>query len=391
MTYILLQRNICACTSQLQDLVDLETSNNCSMTCEGNSHESCGGYNEVNAYQVLENCVAGRENVVTSKHFLGCFAPASNWTKDLQLRGTRDTKSCILVCEHQMLPMAVVDHLHKCWCGYMTDRFNQTHRIMSAGDCGEKHLSSVYHTIHGDNRCQPTRFLNISETRFKVGLLSMPGAGNTWVRYMLDKTTGVYTGSHYRDKALFKSGLLGELQPKGVAIVKDHIFERKNVYDYNSAVILIRNPYDAWIAEFNRKMSNSHVGSVNKARYYNKGFKNRFVNGSRSSLWVNMIDEVIKSKKRFYVVFYEDLKTNAITELRKIVGFLATPGLKSDDLETRLHCLSLQINGQNKRNSDSEDFDPFDDDMKMLVNSQIRFVRELLRNNSDVELPVYER
>lgn len=48
-----------------------------------------------------------------------------------------------------------------------------------------------------------------------VGLVSSPGSGNTWLRYLLEQATGVYTGSIYCDhslKALFSGEHVGMLQ-----------------------------------------------------------------------------------------------------------------------------------------------------------------------------------
>lgn len=40
-----------------------------------------------------------------------------------------------------------------------------------------------------------------------VGLVSFPGSGNSWVRYLLQQSTGIFTGSVYIDGELRKNGL----------------------------------------------------------------------------------------------------------------------------------------------------------------------------------------
>ena len=39
-----------------------------------------------------------------------------------------------------------------------------------------------------------------------VALASFPGSGNTWVRYLIERATGFYTGSSYNDGDLYKEG-----------------------------------------------------------------------------------------------------------------------------------------------------------------------------------------
>ena len=41
-----------------------------------------------------------------------------------------------------------------------------------------------------------------------VLLTSVPSSGNTWLRYLLEKASGFFTGSIYKDKPVFEKGLL---------------------------------------------------------------------------------------------------------------------------------------------------------------------------------------
>jgi len=45
-----------------------------------------------------------------------------------------------------------------------------------------------------------------SDPRPVVGLVSYPGSGNTWTRYLLEGATGIFTGSLYNDIHLKKEG-----------------------------------------------------------------------------------------------------------------------------------------------------------------------------------------
>ena len=56
-----------------------------------------------------------------------------------------------------------------------------------------------------------------------VGIVSFPGSGNTWVRYLLQQMTGILTGSVYEDGDLRRNGFKGETHRSGkVLVVKTH-------------------------------------------------------------------------------------------------------------------------------------------------------------------------
>ena len=103
-------------------------------------------------------------------------------------------------------------------------------------------------------------------SRLPVGLVSVPGSGNTWVRELLETVTGICTGSIYCDHPLRNAGMIGEYVKTGrVLVVKTHTSdyqwhqeeltpENRNEEDalYGSAILLIRNPFKAFVAEWNR-------------------------------------------------------------------------------------------------------------------------------------------
>ena len=101
--------------------------------------------------------------------------------------------------------------------------------------------------------------------RAPVALSSPPGSGNTWLRGLLERATGVCTGYHLCDTEMRARGFLGEKIVSGkVLVVKTHssipqwVGERVRVSwegSYGSAVLLIRNPVQAVIAEWNRIMT----------------------------------------------------------------------------------------------------------------------------------------
>ena len=115
-------------------------------------------------------------------------------------------------------------------------------------------------------------------SRQPVALASPEGSGNTWVRALLEKATGICTGFCCCDRQLRVIGFVGETVMSGkVLVVKTHIGfpqwigNRKKLSwegSYGSAVFLIRNPTKALIAEWNRRMTN-------KAKFKQTGVVNR--------------------------------------------------------------------------------------------------------------------
>jgi len=147
-------------------------------------------------------------------------------------------------------------------------------------------------------RCQ---FVNARGRRV-VALVSLPGSGNTWVRGLLERATGVCTGSIYCDKTLRAEGFCGEgLRSGALLVVKTHDSslqwkgERYKTVKtdrpfFDAAIFLIRSPFRAAIAEWNREVSNlfarnqngsSHVKYVDKPQFFGKSIATRWCSGYR--------------------------------------------------------------------------------------------------------------
>lgn len=60
-------------------------------------------------------------------------------------------------------------------------------------------------TVLPDSRCKERMFLPQRSSSL-VALSSFPGAGNTWVRHLIELVTGYYTGSFYFDGTLYNRG-----------------------------------------------------------------------------------------------------------------------------------------------------------------------------------------
>ena len=128
----------------------------------------------------------------------------------------------------------------------------------------------------------------INSTKSPIALASFPGSGNTWVRGLLQDITGICTGGIYCDPTLRRSEYPGECIRSGVVlVVKTHqtaprwtgvyydksapfkYFKKlEHIPVYSSAIFLVRNPFDALIAEWHRRQrvnsSDNHVESIGR-------------------------------------------------------------------------------------------------------------------------------
>ena len=124
-----------------------------------------------------------------------------------------------------------------------------------------------------------------------VALVSLPGSGNTWVRGLLQKVTGLCTGSIYCDKSLRAEGFCGEGIRTSVSIVvktHDTVIQWAGVkYStlinrpvYDAAIFVVRDPYKAAVAEWNREKSRKfaanqtgsmHVKYISYPELFGKG------------------------------------------------------------------------------------------------------------------------
>ena len=127
--------------------------------------------------------------------------------------------------------------------------------------------------LHIPKHYQTCKQMSFQEHGQVVGLVSFPGSGNSWVRQLLETSTGVYTGSVYCDHAYIEAGMIGEgVRSRNVIAVKSH--SCMNNFGYSKRIYVVRNPFNAIFANFNRKAkrrfqnsSSSHVAEFNEAQF----------------------------------------------------------------------------------------------------------------------------
>lgn len=128
-------------------------------------------------------------------------------------------------------------------------------------------------------------------------LFSFPGSGNTWVRLLIEYSTGILTGSLYDDLKLV--GVLpGEMQcsahesaikahptyhnikdlRKGEIITgTKHKCKKGDVESFQRVAVILRDPYDAIWSEYEREFSESHTGGILRKKFSSKDFEKKAI------------------------------------------------------------------------------------------------------------------
>ncbi|XP_008629358.1 PREDICTED: WSC domain-containing protein 1 [Corvus brachyrhynchos] len=345
----------------------------CNSECKGEKGSVCGGVNRLSVYRV-EELRAGarrRRNVI----YRGCFRAPENLTDTFPaslIQPNLTVEMCSEFCSKKEFPLAVIRGQEGLRCS----------GTRNASSTAEGNYCLVYQTPVQDTRCTDRKFLSTKSKVF-VALSSFPGAGNTWARHLIEHATGYYTGSYYFDGALYNKGFKGEKdhwRSRRTICVKTHESGKTEIEMFDSAILLIRNPYKSLMAEFNRKYA-GHLGYATDRNWKSKEWPD-FVN-SYASWWASHVLEWLKYGKRLLIVHYEDLKQSLIPKLKEMVEFLNVTVT-----EDRLLCVENNRDGNFKRSgAKQKNFEPFTQEMKDLINRYILTVDEALRGRNFSGLP----
>ncbi|TRY81811.1 hypothetical protein DNTS_001889 [Danionella cerebrum] len=330
----------------------------CNLDCKGEKGSICGGVSRLSIYKVEE--AHPDRNV----RYRGCFRKPDNMTA--------------VSLAHTIQP-----NLTSQWCiQNCMDQLCAEENSSLATQNSLQLFLRVYQTPVQDSRCTEKRFLP-EKSNFLVALSSFPGAGNTWVRHLIELATGFYTGSYYFDGTLYNRGFKGEKDywKSGRTIcVKTHESGQRDVEMYDSAILLIRNPYRSLMAEFNRKCA-GHLGYASDQHWKSKEWP-EFV-GSYASWWASHVLDWLRYGKKLLVVHYEEIQESLVPTLRSITSFL-----NLTVSEERLLCAECNKDGHFKRSgSPRPSFDPFSPEMKQLIDGYIRTVDQTLRARNHSGLP----
>ncbi|KAK9412462.1 WSC domain-containing protein 1 [Crotalus adamanteus] len=382
----------CYCGNQLP--VNIAKQEECNNECKGEKGTICGGINRLSVYQVEESGAGPkrRQNII----YQGCFKVPENLTNILPaslIHSNLTVEMCSEFCSQKEFPLAVIRR-PQCHCGFATINFplhNSSDRSFcsSLEDVNNRAEVSnaedhrfVYQTPVQDTRCIDRNFLP-TKSKALVALSSFPGAGNTWLRHLIEHATGVYTGSYYFDGTLYNKGFKGEKdhwRSRRTICVKTHESGRKEIEMFDAAILLIRNPYKSLVAEFNRKCA-GHLGYATDQNWKSKEWPD-FVN-SYASWWASHVLDWLKYGKRLLVVHYEDLEEALLPKLREMVDFLNITVTYD-----RLLCVENNRDGNFKRSgAKQKEFEPFTKEMKEVIDQLIVIVDKALRERNFTGLP----
>ncbi|NXS58579.1 WSCD2 protein, partial [Brachypteracias leptosomus] len=371
----------------------------CNMECKGERSNTCGGVNRLSIYRLELAQESARR--YGSAIFRGCFHQPDNVSIALpvsQVMLNMSVDKCVDFCTEKEYPLSALAGT-SCLCGFPTTLFTLHEREdeqlcaqRCAGEefesCGTEEYLLVYQTQVQDNRCMDRRFL---PTRAKqlVALASFPGAGNTWARHLIELATGFYTGSYYFDGSLYNKGFKGERDHwrSGRTIcIKTHESGQKEIESFDSAILLIRNPYKALMAEFNRKYG-GHIGFASHAHWKGKEWPEFVAN--YAPWWATHTLDWLRYGKKVLVVHFEDLKRDLFVQLQRMVGLLGISACQD-----RLLCVEGQKDGNFKRSGLRKlEYDPYTPEMRKMISGYIKTVDTALklRNLSGVPDDYYPR
>ncbi|XP_039267245.2 sialate:O-sulfotransferase 2-like [Styela clava] len=366
----------CYCGENFLGVALLTMSQDCKIKCSGDGFKYCGGKQSSQVYMIT-NC----NKVMKNEILEGCLVRTKN---DLfNQEEPLDKDDCIKICGKAGFTVAVP--AKKCVCGY-----RQNVKTNSKGQACVR--GTPYRTLAPDSKCDNKTLLPAG-TNPPIALASFPGSGNTWFRQMIETATGVYTGSVYDEELIFAHGFIGERLPADsgkTVVIKDHVLHSLDAFKYKSAILLIRDPYDAILAEYNRFRTLGHVASVSDEMLKSRDF-HLFVN-RKATTWKNTYSKIIRRVPRLLPVYFEDSVKDAVTQIRRILDFLPESSfIHGPDLETRLQCLEVDVHSKFKRPKRSLIFDPFSQDLKRKINDNIRGLRQELERVNISTMPKYER
>ena len=151
-------------------------------------------------------------------------------------------------------------------------------------------------------------------------LVSYPGSGNTWIRYLVEAATGVFTGSIFNDKSILRAGHHGETRdPRDGSTIlqKSHhralyvrqyskfgpAWRRQHVALFGGrGVLVIRNPYRAIISFWNHKKA-GHTNTAVLESLESEEFKTFVID--QAERWLEVTQDWLELSQSCPVIFYE--------------------------------------------------------------------------------------
>eukprot|EP00057_Strongylocentrotus_purpuratus_P032628 XP_788295.3 PREDICTED: WSC domain-containing protein 2 [Strongylocentrotus purpuratus] len=309
-------------------------------------------------------------------------------------------EACLETCIQLVFTYAALSRGHECYCTDVSSKSQFLSYVDSVlcdvpctGDqyhnCGGNKFMSVYRTSVPDARCTSIK-LGTPGTLPLIALASYPRSGNTWTRQLIEKATGIYTGSVYWtterlmeiSKKVFPGGNV-DYKGKSTICVKTHMSEFGHVGQFEGAIMLIRNPYRAIVAEvFRRQLFVSNNSPEEAIKFFKSKDWDVFVNTAIAN-WKLMNIRWIQMQRRLLPVAYEELEAETVRKLTDIVVFLnRTVELERIVCATQDHPSSLatgtSLGNHGRKTRVYLTDDPFTAEMHLKIDKSIQLVNYTL-------------
>eukprot|EP00521_Asterionellopsis_glacialis_P013332 CAMPEP_0195306868 /NCGR_PEP_ID=MMETSP0707-20130614/37422_1 /TAXON_ID=33640 /ORGANISM="Asterionellopsis glacialis, Strain CCMP134" /LENGTH=432 /DNA_ID=CAMNT_0040371099 /DNA_START=480 /DNA_END=1778 /DNA_ORIENTATION=+ len=165
-------------------------------------------------------------------------------------------------------------------------------------------------------------------------LASYPRSGNTLMRTLIERTTGIVTGSDTRpDRNLSKAlarqhNLVGEgvVDKNQVGVVKTHFPERKGYKTYKAhrAIVLVRNPFDAIDSYWNLCTTNTHTETITDEVYAMLNDKFVGLVENEMAMWIRFHRYWLERDDiPILVLRFEDLIRDPTSQMYRVLEFLS--------------------------------------------------------------------
>ncbi|XP_070198477.1 WSCD family member CG9164-like [Littorina saxatilis] len=215
----------------------------------------------------------------------------------------------------------------------------------------------------------------------RTALISFPGSGNTWARHLLTTSTGLLTGSVYLHPLAVSISSNGNGKAARVVAVKTHLAPAATRAKFllDRGILLIRNPYEAILAEFNRQGRGNQTG-IRTAQSFLKGWPKHVQNNMGG--WKNLHLAWAKDNTSLHVLVYHRMVAHLEQELHNTLQFL-----NLSFVTPRIHCAVRKPEGYAHRKKPDwvEEMAVFSRTQRQSLNAAIDSVRKALLKKTGVD------
>ncbi|XP_071505155.1 sialate:O-sulfotransferase 1-like [Diadema antillarum] len=164
-----------------------------------------------------------------------------------------------------------------------------------------------------------------------IALVSYPQSGNAWVRHLVERATGIYTGTVYPEEkgnprtAKTFPGITADYKSGRVICSKTHRFDIEHILEFEGSILLIRHPARAMVSLAYKYNELTLEMSAKERRTLTQSPRWRFFVERESLRWRNLYFQWLQTAKSPLVVYYEDLVSSPNQTLQKMIRYMNSP------------------------------------------------------------------